>query len=70
MMGKLKLSHECNRFPLPPNQLYIELTGESIKFLCEGKEIKLKTNENMNYNRVSTKINMAIDMLFDCIELS
>lgn len=44
-MGKLKLSHECNNFPLPPNQLYIELTGESIKFLCEGKEIRLKTSD-------------------------
>jgi len=68
-MGKLKISDYRNNFPLPPHQLFIELSGEAIKFSCANKEIKLKTNDNLNYHRVETKIKFAIDTIYDCIEI-
>lgn len=69
-MSKLKISDYKNNYPLPPNQfrINIELVGEAIK-ISSDKQLKLKTRDDFNHNRVETKIKWACDLLIDSIEL-
>lgn len=71
-MGKLKIKRECGNFPLPPNQIRIniELVADVMKFITpDGITISIQGNDKYERNRNQTKICAAIDYLMQNLKM-